>query len=231
MMPWDDIPDSNVFPTGNYHVEGVSMEERESSTGKVMFAYEVVVKEHPATAPFTNMHFFENLVIGTEDDPQAEVPGTWMKGFGIKMKQLIGAAQITEHRDVDKQCAMFPGTQFVIAIQEYKEPDKTRDGQDNPYAGQARNKATKFFKVGQKEPSLEKTIAAPVAAPAAVAPQAPPVQPAPVAPAAPQVPVPPPVTPAPAATGQMLQCNVCGVTVPAPEYAAHISACMAKQGG
>jgi len=247
-MPWDDIPDSNVFPTGVYHVQGVKMEEKISGNGKLMYAVDVSIMEHPATALYTNMHFFENIVIGTEDDPLAEVPGTWTKGFGIKYKQLITKSQIAEKHDLDKQCASFPGVQFLVAIQEFKEPAKTRDGQENPYAGQPRNKSNRYYKISEKEPSIDKKPGVGPGAAPAVAPQAPPTlaQAAPVTPPAPAqvnpalvaaaaAPAPPvvatPVAPvAPAAPGQMLACTVCGTQVPAAEFAGHIQACLAKQG-
>ena len=251
-MPWDDIPDSNVFPTGNYHVTGVKLEEVLSSGGKLMYNCDVQIMEHPATAPFTNMHFFENFVIGSDEDLLAEVAGTWVQSVGARrMKQMLGKAQIAEKADMDKITAGFTGCQFVIGLQEYKEPAKTRDGQDNPYAGQPRNKSTGFYKIGEKEPKLDtKPAAGPAAVPVA-APMAPPTlaqaaavspiaavapvtgapvstvtaPPAPAAPIVETIPA-PPVTGAPA--GQMLLCNRCNTNVPAEQFAAHMQDCLTK---
>ena len=177
MMPWDEIPDSNVFPTGNYHVQGVKLEEVLSVGGKLMYNCDVQIMDHPATKPFTNMHFFENFVIGNDDDLEATVAGTWVQSVGARrMKQMLVKAQVAEKADMDKICAGFAGCQFVISIQEYKEPAKTRDGQDNAYAGQLRNKSTAFFKIGEKEPSIDVKPGTAKPAPAALPPaMAPPV--------------------------------------------------------
>ncbi len=242
-MPWDDIPDSNVFATGDYHMQGVKMEETHSqSTGKLMYAIDVQVMEHPNTAAYTNMHFFENFVIGTDDDPDAQVSGTWVQSVGAKrLKQLINAANIQERADMDKICAAFAGCQLVIGLQAYKEPETNRDGSPNAYAGQERNKSVGFYKLGSREPKVELKlvkgpagqVAAPPATPAPPA-QAPPVAAAPPAP--PQAAAPPappaqaPPTAAPAAGGQVLTCQLCQAQVPAMEYAAHFSQCVASQG-
>ena len=227
MMPWDDIPDSNVFPTGNYHVTGVKLEEVLSSGGKLMYNCDVQIMEHPATAPFTNMHFFENFVIGSDEDLLAEVAGTWVQSVGARrMKQMLGKAQIAEKADMDKITAGFTGCQFVIGLQEYKEPAKTRDGQDNPYAGQPRNKSTGFYKIGEKEPKIDaKPGVAPAAAPVA-APMAPPTlaQAAPVTPAVPAAPAPAaPAVTSPAPTAPVVTSFIGGLggrDIPYEEFAA-----------
>ncbi len=174
MMPYDKIPDSNTFPTGTYHVEGVKMEERQSSTGKLMYAIDVKVLDHPATAPFTNMHFFNNFVIGSDEDPEAANDGTWIQSFGAKrVKQMVAAAQIPEKNDMDKICDGFAGCQFMLSLRAYKEPELDRQGMANQYAGQERNDISSFAKVGSKEPSIDQAAAAASAA----APTAPPPPP------------------------------------------------------
>ena len=215
-MPWDDIPDSNVFQTGSYQVVGVELKEIHSANGKLMYSMDVAIADHPKTAMYTNMHYFENFVVGSDEDPEATVPGTWAQSFGAKrLKQLVAAAQIAEKADMEKICASFRGTQFGINLLEYKEPEKDRDGNPNQYAGQERNKLNSFWKIGEREPEIapKKAVAGvPVKAP--VAPTAPPLGPAgaamppaapiqaisnvvaPVAPVAP-VAVAPPVAPAP----------------------------------
>lgn len=217
-MPWDDIPDSNVFPTGTYHVQGVKLEETTTKTGKLMYSMEAVIVDHPATKAYTNMHVFENFVIGSDDDPEATVGGTWAQSFGARnMKKMLASAQIAEKADMDKICAGFAGTQFLVGLMDYKEPATDRDGSANPYAGQERNKTTGYFKIGQKEPEIEpkkpQAGKGAVAAPQApVAPQAAPQpvqqaapaqqfqQPAAPAPQAPAAPAPAPqAAPAPAA--------------------------------
>jgi hypothetical protein len=238
-MPWDEIPDSNVFPTGSYQVIGVKLEEVFSNNGKLMYAMDVAVVEHPRTTPYTNMHYFENFVIGSDDDPEANVSGTWVQSVGAKrMKQMLNAAQIAEKADMDKICAGFTGTQFVLGLLAYKEKEKNRDGSPNEYAGIERNRSTGFYKIGAKGPGIDETK--PTGGVAAVA-QQPPPAPAAVAAAAPAqappTPGPAPATaaaapnpaPQPAQGGQMFQCNQCGQQVPAAEFAGHLQACLAAQ--
>ena len=214
-MPWDDIPDSNVFPTGFYHVVGVKLEEVMSSAGKLMFASEVEIVDHPATNPYTGMHIFNNFVIGSDDDPEAQVAGTWAQGFGKSYKQMIAAAQIAEQHDTEKQCASFAGTQFVWGLKVSVQAETNRDGSANQFAGNEQNNPTRFYKIGEKEPQIAPKKAVPGAAPvkAVVAPTAPPLAtgtgpvagvvapPAapiqPVAPVAPAAPAPLPGQPVP----------------------------------
>lgn len=201
-MPWDQIPESNVFPTGAYHVTGVKLEERFSANGKLMYAADIAIVEHAATAMFTNMHHFENFVIGSDDDLEAQVPGTWVQSFGAKrLKQMLKAAQITEKADMEKICAGFAGVQFVLGLRWYREPELDKQGLPNQYAGQERNDVTGFYKIGVKEPGIEQKagaavaggvkvpivapaappVSAPVTAPVVAAPSAPKPQAAPVA--------------------------------------------------
>jgi hypothetical protein len=200
-MPYDEIPDSNVFPTGDYHVQGIKLEELFSANGKLMYSMDVQVMDNPATAAYANMHYFENFVIGSDDDLEANIPGTWVQSVGARfMKNVLKAAQIAEKADMDKICASFAGTQFIVGLKEYKEPDKARDGKDNPYAGQPRNKSTGFYKIGAREPKLELKKATPGVVPMqpvgaqpmtpAVAVQPVPAAPAPAVPAVPVVPAP-----------------------------------------
>ena len=245
-MPWDSIPDSNIFATGDYLVQGIKLEEVFSKTGKLMYAMDVQVMDHPNTTMYSNMHFFENFVIGSNDDPEANVAGTWSQSVGAKrMKQMLTAAQVAEKSDMDKICAGFTGTQFIISISQYKEPETNRDGSPNLYAGQDRNNSTGFAKAGVKEPSIaggqktavvQKPAPAPVAPPASPAMAAPAAPPAPApaapAPAAPAAPAAAPVTTSPVdANVQMLPCNVCGQQIPAAEFANHINTCLANQNG
>ena len=256
-MPWDDIPDSNMFPTGFYHVEGIKLEETVSSPnsgGKLMFAAEVRIVEHGTTSAYTGMHIFNNFVIGSDEDPEAQVPGTWAKGFGRSYKQMIAAAQIAEQRDTEKQCASFPGTQFIWGLKLVVQSDTNRDGTPNQFAGSEQNNPTRFYKIGAKEPGIEPkkkapgvaaAPAAPIAsvasvapvaaapAPAAVPPAVPPTAPAAIpapAPATPATPPPAaPAAPAPEGAPQMLPCNICGQSVEAKDFAKHINMCLANQ--
>jgi len=195
-MPWDAIPDSNVFPTGNFHVTGVKLEERFSNNGKLMYSADMQILEHPNTGMYTNMHHFENFVIGSDEDLTADVPGTWQQSFGAKrLKQMLKAAQVSEHADMDKICAGFNGVQFILSLRWFREPELNKDGTPNQYAGQERNDVTGFAKIGAKEPMIEpqKGAVGPGAKPAPVAPVAPPVSGLPVGPPA----VAPPIAPPP----------------------------------
>ena len=55
-LPWDQIPEDNVFPDGFYHVT-VALEDGQSSTGKRMLRGQFTCKE---PAQFASMSHFEN---------------------------------------------------------------------------------------------------------------------------------------------------------------------------
>lgn len=246
-VPWGKIPDTNLFETGIYHVEGVKMEKRFAGNGKLMYSIDVKVLDHPNTVAYTNKHFFNNFVIGSDDDLEAELEGTWIQSFGAKnLKQMMNAAQMTMDPDMDKNCVSFQGCQFMIGIRKYEEPAE-KNGMPNQYAGQERNDISGYFKIGTREPRVDapaaKAAPAPAAPPppgqgpvvgqpaiqAATTPVAAPPQPAGPAPA--QTAPPTPAAPASGAGGQAvatLPCNQCGEQIPTTEFAAHFQQCLTK---
>ena len=87
-FPWDEIPDSNVLPTGVFHMEGVKLEDGKSSTGKRMFGMQAKVLR---PEKYAGMMFFDRYVTGTDEAPMAILPGT----MGSQaMKALFKGAQI-----------------------------------------------------------------------------------------------------------------------------------------
>jgi hypothetical protein len=242
---WEGTPDSNVLPTGNYHMMVDSIVDKTARSGKRMLEckYTVVAPESHA-----GLVYFEYLTLGTDEAPTAVVKTAMGTRF---FKQLCKAAQMAPATSVASLIAglMQGKAQFMLRAMFKVEPPESE------YAGQEGNKTIKYMRLGEMEPKVDPeapkaagplpaavppgTVAPPVApvapvapaAPAApVAPVAPVAPPAPVAPAAPTVPVAPvaPVVPpvanaAPAAGVQTIACTLCGTVVAMADLATHVN--------
>lgn len=252
---WDGTPDSNVLPTGNFHMAVESIEDGMSKSGKRMLncRYSVV-----APAEYAGMGYFENLVLGTEEAPLAAVKGAMGTRF---FKQLCKASQVPPANSVAQLIANLvqAKAQFMLRVLFYTEP------KGSEYEGQERNKTIKYVRLGELEPSVDPVavklgmavVASPVltppiavavppmlgtiptAVPTTVAP--PPIQPAPVAvapvqpPLAPPIMAPSPVVPvvpapvAPVPNVQSIPCAICGTIVALTDLQTHVgsAACQA----
>jgi len=248
-FPWDDIPDMDVVPSGDYYVRGEVLEDGESSTGKRMFSAQMIVEEPQL---YAGMSLFENFVTGTDEDPKGIVPGA----FGTRrLKKMLKAAQVAQSNNTQQLCQNFKGTLFGVSVAEYTE-------ESGEYAGMQRNRITAYWKRGEREPGVAegqaggkgKGPAAAASAAAAAAKAQAPAAPSPPAtgtpspsPAASTKPVAAPQAPAaPAAaapsTGQVavgtestvaspaILCPMCGKNVPATEFAQHVQACAMQHG-
>jgi hypothetical protein len=245
-FPWDDIPDLDVLPSGNYHVRGESLEDGEASTGKRMFSCHVVVEEPEL---YAGMALFENFVTGTDEDPKGIVPGA----LGTRrLKKMLKAAQVAQSNNVERLCQNFKGTLFGVSVVEYTE-------QSGEYAGSPRNRITAYWKRGEREPGVALEGRAKGKGPAAAARAAstaaktPTEAPPPVADVEkPQAQQPPPsFLPggSPAAStdasadmrssaapgtagppGASILCPMCAQNVPAQEFAQHVQTCSVQHG-
>lgn len=138
-MPWDEVPDVDVTPAGIVLLKGVSLEEVQTSTGKLMYKAQMEILEPADRAGFS---YFENFVIGTDDDPEASSVDTWKKSFGARnMKKMLSAAQVPQNDDLDVLCKSFENTQFLGRVV------LTQD-KDGDYAGIDRNQVRAFYKIG-----------------------------------------------------------------------------------
>lgn len=204
-FPWDEIPDSNVFPTGMYQVSGESLTIVESSTGKKMYKAQLRI-EKPET--FAGGMFFENFVIGSDMDPQAENTDTWKISFGARrLKSMLKAAQMPQAGSEEEICVNFTGTMFLLAATQYTE-------QEGDYAGSMRNKINDFYKIGDRAVGDVKQTSAPASVKKA------------------EIPVPPSAVKKDVKTSVVTEtrnCGVCGQNVPVKEFASHLDQCIAAQ--
>lgn len=233
--PWphSDIRDPGVVvDDGAYQLDIEEIVEQPSSSGKLMYAgaFRTVDGPGPNGTPL-----YENYVVGSDDDPQAEDPETWKKSVGAQLlKACLSKAQVPIYDDLDESLLAAKGQQFIaIVVKETEE-------KEGPYKGRVRNRIRGYYTIGEKVPGPiagggRGPAAAARQAAAAAAPAARPAAPAPRPAAAPGRPVPRAAAPAPAAATpapaarapkqQMLLCNICQPPqqIPRNEFAAHVS--------
>jgi hypothetical protein len=247
-FPYDEVPDTNVFPGGTFEFEWSNLEDgySQSSNKRMLKAQFTCVQP----ANLAGLSFWDNFVCGTDQNP----------------------AQVPANNSVAQICNLINQSKphLMITLSLYTE----KDGQ---FAGEPRNRAVSYDKLGSKMVQVltpargsggsgaPVVSGAPVAQGVAPVPQAPPQQmttpapmpqpttpppvqqPQPVAPAPPvqqaqqpQAPQAPPTTaqapappappvnqtpPTPATPGQgapLIPCNICGQNISAAQYEAHI---------
>jgi hypothetical protein len=221
-FPWDDVPDSNVFPTLTGLFEWTKLEDGESSNGKRMLR-SVFTCIQPTE--YAGMCHFENYVLGNDDNPKGIMQGA----MGTKsVKQAATAAQMRID-SVANACTLISAQkpQLMLSLSYSRQ-------EGGEYAGREQNRVTAYHKIGERpvqiapKPGSQVKMQAPQT-PMPNAPpmnqgmtQAPPVQQN-VAPPmqAPALPVQPQMQ-APAPVGPGIPCNICGQVVPAAEFANHV---------
>jgi hypothetical protein len=241
-FPWDDVPDSNVFPTLTGLFEWTKLEDGESSSGKRMLR-SVFTCIQPTE--YAGMCHFENYVLGNDENPKGIVQGA----MGTKaVKQAATAAQLRID-SVANACTLISAQkpQLMLSLSYSRQ-------EGGEYAGREQNRVTAYHKIGERpvqiapKPGSQVKMQAPQAPlPSAPAPsqgvaQGPPVQqnvappmpqqvqapqvqaPQMQAPAPPvqQAPVQPPMQAAPTPAVLGIPCNICGQVVPAADFANHV---------
>lgn len=169
VIPFGGISASNVLPTGFYHCRVVELKETQSSdadgkTPKLMYKLTAEIME---PAAYKGQRIFENFVIGTDDDPDAELLETWQASIGGKnMKRLQSKLNLAvgDEEDSDAFCEMVKEQEFVAQVQFYLD-----DGKKNAqYKDQPRNRTTAYWTVGEKPAKVTEELPA-TAAPKATA--------------------------------------------------------------
>ena len=222
LFPWDEIPDSNTFPTGTYQMEISDLEDGQSKSGKRMFKGKFSCV---APAEYQGMSHFEYFVTGSEEQPGNIVPGS----MGSRaLKQALAAAQVPKDANIAVVLQNAKSKQLLLVLNEYEE-----EGGD--YAGTKRNKIVGYYKIGDREVGVAPPVGgapgrvvasgpsvAPPAAPAAPAPAA--AAPAQPAPAPQPTPAPAPEAPqeAPPTGGPTMFCSICESQVLVKDYGAHV---------
>jgi hypothetical protein len=88
LPPWDDIPDHDFLPEGNYTLTFESMEKSETSgngklsQGCLMYKAQFRVEE---PEEYAGRLLYDQFVIGTDDDQGALDPATWKASIGAKL--------------------------------------------------------------------------------------------------------------------------------------------------
>lgn len=214
----DAIPDSAIWPTCMALCEIQSIDEDQSSTGKLMYVGHFRGME-PKTIKGLMLNP-ENFVVGNDDDPQWQDPETVT--FGLqRLKRVMKCSGIQLGDDLDEDLHACQGQQVLIDV--YQIVD---DGERDPrYKGMIRNRIRDFHTPGEREIGVvdekptgaAKAPAKPVAAPtrerSAVAAAA-----APASKAAPKAT--PKATPKP----DDLKCSICAGVVARKDFAAHVAA-------
>jgi hypothetical protein len=193
-FPYDDVPDTNVFPGGTFEFEWSNLEDgySQSSNKRMLKAQFTCVQP----ANLAGLSFWENYVCGTDQNP-AEINAASMGARNLK--RAMNAAQVPANNSVAQICNLINQSKphLMVTLSLYTE----KDGQ---FAGEPRNRAVSYDKLGAKMVQVltpaggsggsgaPVVSGAPVAQGVAPVPQAPPQQmttPAPM----PQPTTPPPV--------------------------------------
>lgn len=149
-IPHNEIPDSTIVPTGTYLVNIDSMESGVTRTPPERLQYKEQLRVVEPTS-HANLVLFDSQTIGTEDDRDAEYIETWQQSPGARrLKGLCAAAGVSEE-DEDRMIQAVEGQQVLVYVQEY-----TDDGSyDEKYKGQPRNRISRYYRVGDREPGIE----------------------------------------------------------------------------
>lgn len=197
---FDEIPESSplqVLPENHYAFAIEAITERPTKAGKLMYEATLRVVD----GEYADSPLFENYVIGSDSDPNADDPQTWLKSIGAqRLKRLLKAAGVpTAGGDMDQMIATAVGQHVVALVTIEIDSGKT----DERYKGKKRNRLGNVYPKG--------------AGPAAPA--------APVA-AAPTPRAMPPISGESGtkriAAVPTIKCGSCGTQIPRDEYIRHV---------
>jgi hypothetical protein len=168
IIPLGQIPDSAVLPDGIFRVcvtslTDVMTKEAEGKVQKVMLKLVGKVVEPKA---YVGVPYFDNFVIGTNDDPEVELLETWTGSIGGKQfKRFLGKTGVVfgDEEDFDAIAAAVKDVELLATVV-CKVQDKTnRDGTPNKYAGNINNNTVGYWAIGEKEAQLIADEKSPVA--------------------------------------------------------------------
>jgi hypothetical protein len=153
MIPLGQIPKTSILPEGIARVRVKKMEATttkgsDDKPKKLMYKLvgEVVEPESHA-----GLGYFNQFVIGSDDDPMADELATWQKSYGSRdLRSLSEACNVGfgDEENDETFCATLVGAEFLAKIVQ-----KIDDGKKNPdYKGNVRNETKGFFPIGKYEP-------------------------------------------------------------------------------
>ena len=157
-VDWNDIPDprqSGDLPDGIYMLGVETITKGASSDGKLM--YEGIVRVVEPVA-FAGSPLYENFVLGTTGDPNADDPHTLKESVAMGiLKKLFTACGMSLGRDLDLMAQQAAGQRFLSSVYTKVEPAKKKDGTDNPFVGRKKNAMGRMWRVGERAVGLAST--------------------------------------------------------------------------
>jgi len=212
------IPDLGVqLPAGNYilAIESVG-DDQPTSTHKYQIRAVLRVVE---PAAFANMPHYENFVVGTDTDMEADDPESWKGVAAQRYRDMMLKSGIEPTGSTESDFATLQGQHVGAIVQQEVQAATNRDGSPNKYAGRVQSRVARFFHPGEHSTGVSGDNGSP-----APAPQAKGAAGAAAAAKAATAPVASP-KPAPAAAvpkAQPVKCPVCNTMVPKTEFVKHI---------
>lgn len=142
-----EAPDNNVVPEGLYLVKTIKVTEKHAKNGKLMFGLQAQILEPKA---LKGQMIFENFVLGTDDDPEAEQPATFKNSRGARdYKKFLKKAGVTIDKTDDKDdiANKAAGQELLVSVRQEEQ-------QDGLYKGQVQNHITAYYEPGEKTPVI-----------------------------------------------------------------------------
>src|SRR6266567_2578316 len=143
---WDDVPDSDLRPGGNYELVITKAEGGWTRTNKL--AAELTYQVGAGELDGSRMRP-ETFTLGSETDPQVQMPETRKALFGwMNLKRLCHATGIRFEQSLRTTLKQLEGARFVGTVKIQTQGDTNKDGTPNPYAGNQQNRLTAYYPLG-----------------------------------------------------------------------------------
>ena len=157
-VDWNDVPDpkqAGDLPDGIYLLGIESLTKGASTGGKLMVEGIIRVVEPLA---FTGSPLYENFVLGSDTDPQADDPHTLRAAVAMGiLKKMFTACGMPLERDLDVMLAQAAGQRFLASVYTAVESAVLKSGAPNPYAGQKKNRMGRMWRVGERPVGLSQS--------------------------------------------------------------------------
>jgi hypothetical protein len=152
-MPTEGIPKPGSVLDSGYYLLRTHLTPDETAAGKFMIKGDFTVVE---PVECEGRHYFENFVIGTNDDLDAADPQTWKTSVGARIfNNVLDMTGIVKTDDVEKNCDLADGQLVTGRIIQKVDPEKNKDGTPNQYAGTIRNSCVRYYRPGSQVPRIE----------------------------------------------------------------------------
>lgn len=152
-VPADQGGMGELLPSSLVLVEGRHFDMKPTGNGKHNYNCRAEVIEPTELA---GNALFDSFVIGSDDDPEAMQPETMKQSFGMKRCTSMFEAMGHDVRGEDEEtfAEKYIGGRYLAAVLRYAEPALKKDGTPNPYGGIEKNRVTRYFTVGEREPMV-----------------------------------------------------------------------------